>query len=109
MVDARRAVKHFVVGHPQGVREHPGGALDAVAEPDGFDAQALQVGAVHRHRVGIIDQQRVRAERTHVLSDLTVRGRTPQKAEHPPRPERVADALVESVAPRNLDVMAVRL
>ncbi len=109
VIDPRNAVKNFVIRHRESVREHPGGPLDAVAQAHGFNSEALEIGTVHRHRVGVVDQQRVRTELEHVLSDLEVRGRTPQKAENAARSERVTDGLVHPVTPRNLDVMAVRL
>jgi hypothetical protein len=107
VIDARDQEVHFVVGHAELARQHAGRVLHAVAEADSRDAETIQVPAAHRHRVGVVDQERLGAQLRHVDSQAAIDRRRAKKAEDVARPERVANRLVESIAARNLDIESI--
>ncbi|MDG0792698.1 hypothetical protein OMP38_18810 [Cohnella ginsengisoli] len=84
--------------------------LHAVAQADDPDAAGAPDGPrIHRHRVGIVEQQRVRRELPHVLGDVEQHRDRAKREEYAAGAERVADALLDAVLERDLDVVAVRL
>ena len=73
-------------------------SLHAVAEPHKLQTgHPPQSPAAHRHRVGIIEQQRLRAQLAHVVGNLQQRRNVPQSPENAARPQRVANALIHPV------------
>jgi len=89
------------------LRQHPRGTLHTVAEADRRDPERGQVPAVHRHRVRVVDQQRVRTDFKHVARDLGVGGSRAQEAEDAAGSQRVADPLVDPVGARDLHIVPV--
>ena len=66
---------------------------------------ALHRAAEHRHRVGVVEQDRVRAEAFHVAADVEHHRDRAQRAEDAGWPARVADVGVHAVLLGNLDVV----
>ena len=60
--------------------------------------------AEHRHRVDVLQQQRVGAELLHVAADVEQHRDRPQAAHDPADAERVGDRLAQPVALRDLEV-----
>ena len=58
----------------------------------------------HRHRVGVVEQDRVRAQLGHVVRDVDEHGDRPQPAKHAPDPDCVADRLAQPVPLGDLEV-----
>jgi hypothetical protein len=65
--------------------------------------------AEDRHRVGVVEQPRVRRDRREVLADPEQHGDRAQRAEDPADAERVADRLAQPVAGGQLEVEHRRL
>ena len=107
MVDASGEEGDLVVGDVELAGEHAGGALHTVAETDDLDAESIEEPAAHGHRIGVVDEQGVRAELVHVGGDLAVGGGRAEKAEDTAGAERIANGLVEAIAAGDLDVEAV--
>ena len=109
VVDAGAAEDHLVVGHVDPARQHLAGALHAVAQPDVRPpGRAVERPAVGGHRVDIVEQQRVGRQLVHVAAQVEQHRDGAQRAEHAARAERIADALLDAVALRDLDVAARR-
>ena len=107
MVDAGRHIVDLVVRDVEGARQHPGGALNAVAETDRGDADRVEVAGGHGHRVGVVDELRVRAQLVCVRGDLGVRLDGAQEPEDTARSDGVPNSLVDPIASGDLDVMTV--
>jgi hypothetical protein len=97
MIDPRDTVAHFVIWHVQLLGEHVRGVLHAVAEADGRDTEALQIPAIHRHRVGIVDHLGARADFLDIGRDGRVDRRIPHEADHAARAERIAHRLIDPI------------
>ncbi len=109
MVDPGGQEGHLVVGHIEMAGQHPRRTLDAVAEADVLDPEAVEQPAVHRHRVGVVDQDGIRAEGVHVGRDRLVGRGGAEETHDAARPERIPDRLIQAVLPGNLDIQPVRL
>ncbi len=71
MVDARAQVIDLVEGRADPFGQHHGGALHGMAKAgDRDEGLPLQGGAQHGHRVGVIEQDGVRAVLFHVADDV---------------------------------------
>ena len=81
-------------------------ALDAVAQPDGLDPAVLVAGpGVHRHRVGVIEEERARfGDFADVFAEVEQGGDGALRVHDAAGAERVADALVDAVLERDVDV-----
>ena len=109
VVDAGADVADLLVRHSERAGQHPGGALHAVAQSDGLQAERVQVAGGHRHRVRVVDEDRVRAHLEGVGGDRLVRRHRAQEPEDPTGTDGVAHGLVDTVLPRDLHVPSVRL
>ena len=109
VVDAHAAVADLVVGDIEGARQHPGGALHAVAQPHRAQPDGVEVRRGHRHRVGVVDELRVWADLVRIVSDRPVRRHRTEEPEHATGADRVAHGLIDAVAARDLDVVPVGL
>ena len=69
-----------------------------------FGATCVQVGDVHGHRVGVVQQPRVRADLRHVRGDAGEHGEGPQAPEDAADADGVGDGLVQPVAGRDVEV-----
>ena len=79
-----------------------------MAETGGLIPSAVEVPAVHCHRVGVVDQERVWRELAQIGDDLAYDRGGAQEAEDAARSQSIADGLVDPVAAGNLDVVLVR-
>ena len=109
VVDAGADVADLLVRHAEGAGQHPRGALHAVAQPDGLEAQRVQVAGGHRHRVRVVDEYRVGAHLERVRGDRLVRRNRAQEPEDPAGADGVSHGLVDPVPARDLDVPPVGL
>ena len=96
VVDARRPVGHLVVGHVDQLAQPDHRPVHRVAQPEHLQLRrdAVQVGDVHRHRVGVVEQPRVGADLCHVAGDAGQHRKGPQAAEDSADADGVADGLV---------------
>ena len=101
--------RDLVLRHAEFVGEQLGGVLHAVAQPDHADAAQVGGPDVGRHRVGVVEQQRVRADSSMVCGHHPQRLDRAQAAEDAARAQRVADDLVDPVLARDQQVMGVGL
>ena len=105
MVDARDEVLELRRRQPEIRRQLPRRVLHRVAEPDGADRAGLGDGpAQHRHRVDVVEQQRVRAELLEVAAHVEQHRDRPQAAHDPADADRVTDRLPQAVPLGNLEV-----
>jgi hypothetical protein len=106
VVDARRAVVHLIERDADQIAEVADRPEDAVAEADRADVGGDDGGPpdVHRHRVGVVEQQRVGAELAHVGREGRQCGERAQRPKDPADAGRVADRLAQAVARRQLEV-----
>ncbi len=82
------------------------GPEDRVAEPGDVQVggDRAEVGDVHRHRIRVVEQPRVRADLAHVGRDPVQHRERAQRAEDPADAERVRDGLPQAVLRRDLEV-----
>ena len=80
--------------------------LHPVAQPDGSDPPVGVAGpGVHRHRVGVVQEQRTRlGDLANVPADVQQRGDGALAVHDAPGADGVADALIDAVLQRDLDV-----
>ena len=109
MIDAGRLELHVLVRNANLSRHEPGGLLDAVAQTHGIAPQPVEIPTDHRHRIDVVEQERVRRQLAQIRDDVPKDGGRAEKAEDATGTERIADSLVDSVAAGNLDVEPVRL
>ena len=97
--------------HLDAVGDLPVRALHAVAQTDGLHAAVLVAGpGVHRHRVGVVEEERARfGDLADVLAEVEQRGDGALGVHDAAGAERVADALVDAVLERDVDVESGRL
>jgi hypothetical protein len=107
VVDAGGAERPLALAGADDAGQELRGVLDRVAQPDRADPLAGGVPAVDRHRVRVLQEQRVCADLAHVGADLGQRVHRAQTAEDAARPERVADRLIDAVPAGDLDVQRV--
>ena len=69
-----------------------------------FRCDVVQEGDVHGHRVGVVQQPRVRADLRHVCGDARQHRKGPQPPEDSADADRVGDGLVQAVAGRDLEI-----
>ena len=87
--------------------QHHGRALHAVAQPGQLDeGLALHGPAQHGHRVGVVEQDRVRAVALHVPDDVQHHRDGAQGAENARRAARIADVDIHAIFLGDLDVVA---
>ena len=81
-------------------------ALHGMAQADGADLRrhARQRGAVDRHRIDVLQHQRVRAELLHVARDVDQHRRCAEAAHDAADAERVGDRLAQAVLLRHLEI-----
>ncbi len=105
MVDTGAEIIDLVRRNAQHMGQLVGGAEHAVAEPDVADVRALvQRPRQDRHRVGIVQQQRVRAELLHILRDVEHDRDRAQATHDATDAERVADRLPQTILLGNLEI-----
>ena len=77
-----------------------------MAESDRFDVRSRprEVGEVHRHRVGVVEQPCVGTHAAHVRGDRVERRKRAQRSEDPADTEGVGDRLPDAVPCRYLEV-----
>ena len=109
MVDPGGQEGHLVVGDIEVAGQHPRCSLDAVAKTDMRDPELVEQPAVHRHRIGVVDQEGIWAEGMHIGRNRLVGRRGAEEAHHAAGTERIADRLVQTVLAGNLDIKPVRL
>ena len=88
------------------VGDLPVRALHAVAQADRLHAAVLVAGpGVHRHRVGVVQEQRARfGDLADVLAEVEQRGDGALGVHDAARAERIAHALVDAVLQRDIDI-----
>jgi hypothetical protein len=106
VVDPGGAVVDLVERHAEQRAEVVHGPEDGVAEPDDVEVRGDrgQVGDVHRHRVGVVEQPGVRADRAHVRRDALQHRKRAQRPEDPADADGVADGLPQPVPGGHLEV-----
>ncbi|MCG3768763.1 MAG: hypothetical protein JW394_0883 [Nitrospira sp.] len=109
MVDAAALEGHIVRAEASALDQHLAGALHAVAQPDSLNTHAIRGPAVHSHRVGVLQHQRIGAQDLHVADDCGQRRNAAQTAEYTPWPQSIAHALIDAIAARDLDIVFVGL
>ena len=82
------------------------GVLDRMTQPDHVRVAAALPDRPreHRHRVGVVEQDAVRAQLGHVVRDRQQDGDRPQPPEDTADPQGVADRLAQAVPSRDLEV-----
>ncbi len=82
------------------------GPVDAVAEPERRDVRrdGVRPPDVHRHRVRVVEQDRVRGDLAHVRGQLGEEREGAEGTEDAADPRRVTDGLVQPVPLRDLEV-----
>ncbi len=85
--------------------------LHAVAETDGIDPAVFERGpGVHRHGVGVVEEQRARlGDFADVLAEVEDDRNVALAVEDAAGADGIADALVDAVLQRNVDVGRRRL
>ncbi len=98
MVDAGRAVADFLVGNVEVMRQLHGRALHRVAEADLLDRRIFLRNrpGVDRHRVHVLQHDRLGADGEHVLADLPQVRHGAKPAHDAADAERVGDRLAQS-------------
>jgi len=105
VVDAGGEVVELVRGHAEVAGQLRRGALHAVAQADGGDRRGgVERPGDDRHRVDVVEVQRVGAEPLHVADHLEHGGDGAQAAHDAADAEGVADRLLEAVAFGDLEV-----
>ena len=106
VVHAGRPVGHLVERDADQLAQVVHRPVHRVTQPEHLQLRGdgVQVGDVHGHRVGVVEQPGVRADLRHVPGDLGQHGEGPQAAEDAADPDRVGDRLVEPEAGRDLEV-----
>ena len=108
MIDPGAAENQLVVGHLEPPGQHLAGTLHAMAQPDVRPPGGTIKGpAVRRHRVDVVEQQRVRSEPIQLVPELDQHGNGAQRPEDAARAKRVADTLLDAVTLRDFDVIGV--
>ncbi len=80
-------------------------SLHAVTESNGGDvADAADRPAVHRHRIDIVEEERIRADLLHILHDVDQNRDRAQTAHDSADPESVGDRLPQPVLLRDLEI-----
>jgi len=106
VVDASAGVMDLVRCRPDPLRQHHGRALDRVAETRDRDVGLpLECAAQHGHRVGVVEQDGVRAVFLHVVHDVQHGQQGAQEAEDTARAARVADIDVHAEFLGDLDIV----
>ena len=111
VIDAGNLPIDFFERHIEALGPLMGKVLHRVAEPDELDArgQPVHAPAEHRHRVGVVEQDRVRAQFHDVLRDASLVRQRAQAAHDASRRKGVADALVYTVLHRDIDFRMYRV
>ena len=106
VVDAGRQIVDVGDVLAENLGEMAGGVLHAVAEPDRADFRRHPGERPHidRHRVDVLQHQRVRADLFHVAGDRLEHGNGPQTAEDAADAERIGDGLPQAVALGHLEI-----
>ena len=105
MIDASRDVVDLIHRHLDVTGKLLGRALDAVAEPDRFDSRGAVDGpGVHRHRIDVVEQGGIGAQRLHVAADIQKDRDRAQPAHDAADSQRVGDGLAQAVLLRNLEI-----
>ena len=106
MVDSGAEVGGFLGFGADPFGQHPGGALDGVAESGDvqFREFALHAAAEHCHRVGVVEHDGVPAVAADILADVEHDRERPHGAEDSRRSPGVSDIDVDLVFHRNFDV-----
>ena len=107
VVHTGAAVADLVERHADERAQVDDGPVDRVAQPEHLDPRMGrgQVADVHRHRVGVVEQPRVRADRLHVSGECVEEAEGAQAAEDAADAERVGDRLAH---PEGLGHVEVR-
>ncbi len=102
------AVVSVIELHTDEVAEVADGPVDAVAKSGNLEVGGnnTQPPYVHRHRVRVVQEPRIRAELEHVCGDGGEQRERPQRAEDAANTGRVTDRLTESVLGRDFEVGA---
>ena len=92
--------------HFDNIFDLPVCALDPVAQADGSHAAVLVAGPrVHRHWIGVVQQQRLRLRHFFdVFAEVQHRRNAALGIQQAARAERVPDALVHAVLQRNVNI-----
>ena len=99
MVDARDLPLHSVIVlHAQHLHQMAGAHLHAVAQAHRLDGGvALHIAGQHGHGIGIVEEQRVRANRSHIIGKILHHGDGAQSTEDTADAQRIADGLAQAV------------
>src|SRR6185312_5296884 len=106
VVDAGADIVELIVGYAQHPRDLLGAMLHAVAEADAVDLAVFERRpGVHRHRIGIVEEQRTRlGDLADVLAEIEDHRNVALAVEDAAGAQRIADALVDIVLERDVDV-----
>ncbi len=97
----------FVEGNPGADGHHVAAGLDGMAKAHDLKGRcASRRKAKHAHGIGVVQHDRLRGDRLHILQDLEPDRDRPQGFEESSRPNGVADALVDAVPGGNIVVEA---
>src|SRR5919201_1158486 len=107
VVDARAIPGHLLVRDVEVAGELSGRSLHAVAQADDGEVRASQRGkGQDRHRVRVVEDDRLRRDALDVADDVEPRRAGAQGLEDSSWADGVADALVDAVAQRDVVVEA---
>ena len=108
MVDAGADKVDLWVGDADPAGQHFAGALHTVAEPHVRASAAVGHGpAVGRHRVDIVEQQRVGGQHIQVVAQVEQHRDGAQRTKDPAWPQRIADTLFDAIFLGDLDIQPV--
>ena len=106
MVDPARAELDLAGRHREVGTELLHGVKHGMTEPDDREGARTKTGEhCCRHRIRIVEDQRARCEALDVGQDVEPHRQCAQRLEQPAGTDRVADALINAVAQRNLVVV----
>ncbi len=109
MIDPGAEEGDFVIGDIDPFSEHLAGSLNAVAKPDvRTTGCGVYRPAICRHRVDVVQQQRVRRKIVKFEAKIDQDRDGPERSKYTARTERIADALFHAVFLRDLDIQSCK-
>ena len=98
---------HLPKRHASVLGQSPARILHGMTQPHARDVRnhAPRGEAHDRHRVRVVEHQRPRAQLPCITQDIQIHRHRPKRLKQPPRPDRVADALVDIVLRRDVVVV----
>ena len=109
VVDAGLYEIDLILGNPDIARDEVHGRLHAVAQADKLDVGGANGPAHHGHGVHIVEQQGARAQLLHVPRHVDRHRNAAKRPKDAARPHRIADALVDAVLERDVDIIVKAL